>query len=62
MSDVLESWSLPWHTLQRSLAQSLGLETHGVASFRRSLSDARFEIVETATWRVRVCEAALSGS
>ena len=29
MSDVLESWSLPWHALQRSLAQGYCVEMSG---------------------------------
>jgi len=53
MSDVLESWSIPWHALQRSLAQGYCAEMSGAASFRRSLSDAQFKPAETGSWRVR---------
>jgi hypothetical protein len=32
MNDVLEFWSLPWHTLQRSLANGFGAEAGEVAT------------------------------
>jgi hypothetical protein len=54
---VLESWSLPWHALQRSLAQSFCVEMNSAASFRRSLADARFKPAETGSWRVRAVPA-----
>ena len=59
--DVPESWSLPWHALQRSLAQGFGIEMSGAASFRRGLSGATFKTVETESWRVHVRELALKG-
>jgi hypothetical protein len=55
VSDVLESWSLPWHALQRSLAQGSGVEMSGAASFRRALANAKFEPAESASWRLRAC-------
>jgi hypothetical protein len=61
MSDVLESWSLPWHALQRSLAQGYCAEMSGAASFRRCLSDAQFKPAETGSWRVRVRNAGPRG-
>jgi len=61
MSDVLESWSLPWHALQRTLAQNYCVEMSGAASFRRSTSDAPFKPAETGSWRARVCEAGPGG-
>jgi len=60
-NDVPESWSLPWHALQRSLAQGFGIEISGAASFRRGLSGATFKTVETQSWRVRVREVAWKG-
>jgi hypothetical protein len=57
LSDVLESWSHPWHALQRSLAQGFGVEMSSAASFRKSLSNAKFEPAETASWRLRACAA-----
>jgi hypothetical protein len=56
MSDVLE-WSLPWHALQRSLAQGYSVEMSGAASFRRSASDAQFKPADTGNWRVRARKA-----
>lgn len=53
MSDVLESWSLPWQALLRSLAQGFGAEMSGAASFRKSLSNAKFEPAESGNWRLR---------
>jgi hypothetical protein len=32
MNDVLEFWSLPWHTLQRSLANGFGAEASEVTT------------------------------
>jgi hypothetical protein len=61
MSDVLESWSIPWHALQRSLAQGYCAEMSGAASFRRSLSDAQFKPAETGSWRVRARKAGPCG-
>jgi len=61
MSDVSESWSLPWHALQRSLAQGYCAEMSGAASFRRSLSDAQFKPAETGSWRVRARKAGPRG-
>ena len=61
MSDVLESWSIPWHALQRSLAQGYCAEMSGAASFRRSLSDAQFKPAETGSWRVRARKAGPRG-
>jgi hypothetical protein len=61
MSDVLESWSLPWHALQRSLAQGYCVEMSGAASFRRSISAAQFKPVETGSWRVRARKAGPRG-
>jgi hypothetical protein len=61
MSDVLESWSLPWHALQRSLAQGYCVEMSGAASFRRSLSAAQFRPAETGSWRVRARKAGPRG-
>lgn len=55
MGDALESWSIPWQALQRSLAQGFCVEMSSEASFRRSLSDAQFKPAETASWRVRAC-------
>jgi hypothetical protein len=60
-SDVSESWSLPWHALQRSLAQGYCAEMSGAASFRRSLSDAQFKPAETGSWRVRARKAGPRG-
>lgn len=60
-NDVPESWSLPWHALQRSLAQGLGIEMSGAVSFRRGLSGATFKTVETESWRVHVREVASKG-
>jgi hypothetical protein len=57
MSDVLESWSLPWHALQRSLAQGYCVEMSGAASFRKNLLDAQFKPAETGSWSVRACQA-----
>jgi hypothetical protein len=51
MGDVSESWSLPWHALQRSLAQGLGAEMSGAASFRKAnveLLDAAREKLDRA--------------
>jgi hypothetical protein len=61
MSDVLESWSLPWHALQRSLAQGYCAEMSGAASFRKSISDAQFKPAETGSWRVRARKAGPRG-
>jgi hypothetical protein len=61
MSDVLESWSLPWHALQRSLAQGYCAEMSGAASLRRSLSNAQFKPAETGSWRVRARKAGPRG-
>jgi hypothetical protein len=61
MSDVLESWSLPWHALQRTLAQNYCVEMSGAASFRRSLSAAQFKPTETGSWRVRARKAGPRG-
>ena len=61
MSDPLELWSLPWHALQRSLAQGYCAEMSGAASFRRSLSDAQFKPAETGSWRVRARKAGPRG-
>jgi len=32
MNDIFEFWSLPWHALQRSLANGFGAEAHGSAA------------------------------
>jgi len=61
MNEVPEPWSLPWHALQRSLAQGVGIEMSSVAEFRRSLSDAKCRTLETGSWRVKVRESAGKG-
>jgi len=62
MNDVIESWSLPWHTLQHSLAKDFGAETAataarcaraGGASVRPPFSAARLAAVPTGSWLVR---------
>jgi hypothetical protein len=58
MNDIFELWSLPWHALQRSLAQSYGDESAGEASFRKSLADAQLKLAETDTWRAQARGAA----
>jgi hypothetical protein len=42
---MLELWSIPWHALQRSLAEAFGVEAPAVAPTGRVLaaSDARAE-------------------
>ncbi len=45
MNDMLELWSIPWHALQRSLAEAFGVEAPAAAATGRVLaaSDARAE-------------------
>jgi hypothetical protein len=44
------------------LAQGFSVEMSSAASFRRSVSDAKFEPVDTGSWRVRACQAAARGN
>jgi hypothetical protein len=54
MNDTSELWSLPWHALQRSLAQTRCDQMPAEASFRKSLAHARRKPVEADHRRARV--------
>jgi hypothetical protein len=32
MNDIFELWSLPWHTLQRNLAETFGSQASAIAA------------------------------
>ena len=60
MNEMLESWSLPWHTLQRSLAQArggVGAEGPAVVNFK-SLANARTSAAAAGSWLARARDAA----
>jgi hypothetical protein len=53
MSDESELWSLPWHALQRSLANGFGAQTAVAAPSAIRLSDAKFKAAASGSWLMR---------
>jgi len=53
MNDIFELWSLPWHALQRSLAEAFGAESavHAASTSKSSIS--RNLPTPTGSWLVR---------
>jgi len=41
MNETSEVWSLPWHALQRRLAERLGFELHGARPWREPAPSPR---------------------
>jgi hypothetical protein len=52
MSDICETWSLPWHELQRKLAMGFGAET-AVLTAAQKASRARPHAAMTNSWLSR---------
>jgi hypothetical protein len=58
MHEMFENWSLPWQTLQRSLAEAFGAEAE--ASSRTSVKSPNLQRTAPATsWLVRARSSAL---
>lgn len=53
MSGILELWSEPWHALQRTLAQRLGLDETPMYSPARPAPTARVGTAACGTWIAR---------
>ena len=59
MNEILESWSLPWHALQRDLAMGLAGEAVGrSAPTLRAVKVQRAVAVSASSWLSRARQAA----
>jgi hypothetical protein len=52
MNDISELWSLPWHALQRSLAETFGAEPTVAVAKPRPLNPQNISL-STGNWLVR---------
>jgi len=53
MNDTLELWSAPWHSLQRSLADSLGTEMSRIIAGIAVAAGAEHGTDSTPSWLAR---------
>jgi len=53
MNEMLENWSLPWHTLQRSLAEAFGAEAQSSTRAKVKSLNAQRIGSPTTSWLVR---------
>jgi hypothetical protein len=65
MNDILELWSLPWHTLQKSLAEASGVGVAvGVSALTAAVQPADAQNPGAVSWlgraHSRVIQAARS--
>jgi hypothetical protein len=59
MNDILETWSLPWHALQRDLAMGLAGEAGGRSvPTLRAVKVQRAAAVSASSWLSRARQAA----
>lgn len=53
MNDIFELWSLPWHALQRSLADGFGTETSASGPVHPLTSGSDIAAPGAANWLMR---------
>jgi hypothetical protein len=58
MNDIFELWSLPWHALQRSLAETFGAESAVHSAFTSKSLNSRNLPTPASSWLVRARNAA----
>ncbi len=53
MNEIVEVWSMPWHSLQRSLAETFGTDVNGKSVAAPKPSQAHVPTAAAVSWLVR---------
>jgi hypothetical protein len=62
MSEIREIWSLPWHVMQRNLAEGIGVQRTDADGAAREAADSHTVKCADGSWLVRARRLpALSG-
>jgi hypothetical protein len=62
MNDIFELWSLPWHALQRSLAETFGAEANVNSAAGGKPSNAHSVPAAASSWLVRARSGAMQAA
>jgi hypothetical protein len=59
MHEMFENWSLPWQTLQRSLAEAFGAEAESSSQAKAKSLNVQTSNSQATSWLVRARSSAL---